>query len=119
MTQDHEDRGTRRRRGKAFWRRALKEQRQSGLTQFEYCRRHDLSRSTFHRWRKRLKKHSTDIEEPGQLEFVSVEVQREPVELRAGFELIFCNGLRLKLPDRVQSRALVEVLTALEVTGSC
>ncbi len=121
MTQDHGDPKAPRSRGEAFWRRTLAEQRHSGLTQLEFCRRHDLPRSTFQRWRRRLEKSCAAAAEPEPPEFVSVEIrpQPEPAEPSDGFELIFQSGLRLKLPRRVEGQALVEVLRALEVTGSC
>lgn len=121
MTQDHGDRKAHERRGDVFWRRTLKKQRKSGLTQKEYCRRHKLSRATFQRWRQRLEMGPSGVEALGQPEFVTVEVrpQSELAERRDGFELIFKSGLRLKLPELVDGRVLVEVLRALEVTGSC
>lgn len=121
MIQDHGDRKAHERRGEVFWRRTLKKQRKSGLTQKEYCRRNKLSRATFQRWRGKLKMGSSGVEALGQPEFVKVEVrpQVEPAERHDGFELIFKSGLRLKLPSLVDGRALVEVLRALEVTGSC
>ena len=120
MDQEHGDsRAARRRLGEAFWRQALAEQRQSGLTQDEFCRRRNLSRSTFQRWRHRLVKSTAPTQEPATPEFVELRPRPMPREPSGNFELIFHSGLRLKLPSRVDSQALIEVLRALEVTDSC
>ncbi len=122
MTLDRTNGKTRRRRGEAFWRRMVIEQRDSGLSQLEFCRRNDFARSTFHRWNRRFKDSVTKCEEtPPVPEFVAVKIRREPLPSDGGdhFELLFPDGLRLKIPSRVESGTLVEVLKAVEVAGRC
>lgn len=108
-----------RRLGEVYWRRALAAQRESGLTQSEFCRRNGLSLATFQSWRRRLLR----VAVPGAVAtstpgFVELEVETE-AEVTGGYELVFADGLRLKLPPRVDGRALAEVLWALEATGLC
>ncbi len=121
MTQDHEEPIAYRRRGEAFWRRTTTDQQHSDLTQLEFCRRNNLALSTFQRWRQRLQNVPAQPQEPATPEFVAVEVcpGPEPSDQSDSFELIFHSGLRLRLPSRVEGRALAEVLSALEVAGVC
>jgi transposase-like protein len=42
------------RRGEEYWRKAIKEQAESGMSAARYCRKHQLQRGTFLRWRRRL-----------------------------------------------------------------
>lgn len=122
MTQDLKKTRTRRRRGESFWRRTLTAQRNSGLSQREFCRRNDLSLSTFCSWRRRLRVEAPEEVKAAQVEFVELQPEAPLVPEDAPddrFELIFPDGLRLKLPSRVEGRELAEVLWALEVAGPC
>ena len=115
-----------RRRGEAFWRRALAAQRESGWSQQGFCDRHGLARSTFLRWQRRL---GADVgpqpqERPEFVELVvKPEVLARPEQSaangEAGFELSFESGIRLRLPAQVEGRALAEVLWALKATELC
>jgi hypothetical protein len=42
------------RRGEDFWRKAIEQQRASGLNATRFCRKRSLKRGTFLRWRRRL-----------------------------------------------------------------
>jgi hypothetical protein len=42
------------RRGEEYWRKAIREQAASGMSAARYCRKHQLQRGTFLRWRRRL-----------------------------------------------------------------
>ncbi len=118
MTQDLRKTRTRQRRGKAFWRHTFLAQKNSGLSQLEFCRRNDLPISTFQSWRRRLR--GNGVEQEAGIEFIEIGVDRSPEPTSEGeLELVFPNGLRLKLPSRVQGRDLVEVLWALQVSESC
>ena len=122
MTLDRTKEKTRRHRGKAFWRRMVVEQRNSDLSQLEFCQRNGFARSTFHRWARRFRDSVAECEEmPPAPEFVAVKVRREPSLSDAcdHFELLFPDGLRLKIPDRFESGTLVEVLNAVEAAGRC
>lgn len=124
MTQEHSE--TSRRRGESFWRRTLKAQRHSGLSQVEFCRRNDLAVSTFQYWRRRLREMQPETGTAATPDFVEVALRPEPAvpqpaaaDGRRGFELTFPSGLQLRVPLDVEGRALAEVLWALEVAGSC
>lgn len=113
-----------RRHGEAFWRRAFSVQRDSGLTQFEFCREHGLARSTFYRWQRRLGEVEEAAEGLGSPGFVEVNLKPEPPAPERpgeeeGFELRFASGVRLRLPSQVQGQSLAEVLGALQARGLC
>lgn len=118
MTQDLRKTRARKRRGKAFWRRTFLAQQNSGLSQLEFCRRNDLPISTFYSWRRRLRGEADDPEATAEFVEVHHAPSSEPMD-ENGFELVFPNGLRLKLPSRVQGRDLAEVLWALQVADPC
>jgi hypothetical protein len=42
----------------AYWQQHFNDWKQSGLSQREYCRQHQLAVSSFGYWRKRLKNHN-------------------------------------------------------------
>jgi putative transposase len=44
----------RKRRGREEWSRIIGEQKQSGLSAVEFCRRDDIGISSFHQWKRRL-----------------------------------------------------------------
>ena len=115
--------GRNRRRGEAFWRREVMEQRGSGLSQQEFCRRKGFPKSTFYQWNRRLEGSLPEVEDSQAPEFVAVEIRQEPEGPRAGgdedFELIFTSGLRLKIPSCVEPGSLARVLKAMEVVGRC
>ena len=125
MTQDSTR--SHRRRGEAFWRRALMAHGQSGLSQTEFCRRNALAPSTFHYWRRRLRQSSSETTPAASPAAAFAELKVRPelcepgarTEAAEAFELSFPNGLQLKIPLGVEGRALAEVLWALEATGSC
>ena len=112
-------------RGEAFWRRMVIEQHDSGLSQQEFCRRKGFAKSTFHKWNRRFKDSVTRREETEAQptpEFVTVKVRQDPLpseQSNEDFELLFPDGLRLKIPSRVESGALAEVLRAVEMAGRC
>ncbi|MCG8462391.1 MAG: hypothetical protein MI919_39410 [Holophagales bacterium] len=128
MIEEREEPRGYRRRGEAFWRRALLAQRESGSTQAAFCRRNGLSLSTFQRWCRRIEEAAGESVEAPVADFVELAIRSE-VELldreaekrdeTAGFELIFPSGVRLRLPEQVDGRSLAEVLWALEATGRC
>jgi len=120
MTQDRAD--AYQRRGESFWRRTVKAQHRSGLTQLEFCRHNDLALSTFQSWRRRLRRDlpAAEPEAADAMAFVELAMHPRPIAADAGgFELFFPSGVRLKLPACVEGRALAEVLWALEATGTC
>ena len=94
-------------------------QRDSGSTQEEFCRRHGLALSTFHRWRQRLFEAEAPQEVSVRPGFVEVRSRPErrscpSADGEGGFELEFSSGMCLRLPSRIDGQDLAEVLCALQ-----
>ena len=89
-----------------YWRRHLSDCRKSGLSYAEYCRRHDLSESTFGYWRKKLL--SSPQEKP------------EFIELKVGagdpgcIEIILRNQIRLIVHSVFDEAPLLRLIEVLE-----
>ncbi len=112
------------RRGEAFWRRAVMAQRDSDSTQEDFCRRHGLALSTFHRWRQRLRGLGAPQHVSVRPSFVEVKARPErtsppSTDGEAGFELEFSSGVCLRLPSRVDGQGLAEVLCVLQARDLC
>ena len=85
--------------------------RGSGLTQTEYCRRHELKWSTFHYWRKRLEATSQ-----------AVTLVQVPIGLNGDGSILSGQGLTLllgghykvEIGDHFNSATLVRLVETLE-----
>lgn len=116
------------RHSREFWQQMVAEQSTSGLSQRAFCEQHDLALSTFQWWRRRLKSRGPSAE-PMKVkaatkapDFVEIQLsQPAPVaaEEAEGLEVCFPSGVRLRIPSGWDGQSLLEVLWALEVSGSC
>lgn len=85
--------------------------RNSGLTQTEYCRRHDLKWSTFHYWRKRLEATSQAV----TLVQVPIGLSNEgSVFSGQGLTLLLGNRYKVEIGDHFNSATLVRLVETLE-----
>ncbi len=86
---------------RSFWKQHIDSWQQTGLTQIEYCRRHNLKHHQLVYWRKRFLKTETDVSfVPLQLEdLLDLPASQEQapltlvvnnqfkIEIRAGFDV--------------------------------
>ena len=93
------------RRGEEYWQKAFKEQAASGMSAARYCRKHQLQRGTFLRWRRRLGKDG-----PGGYELVDIS-KRAAAPTR-------CVKDTLELRIAGDIRISVHSSTDLELVGS-
>jgi hypothetical protein len=95
------------------WRRWLQLWQQSGLTVRAFCEQHGLSQPSFYAWRRRL--HAPDTT------FLPVDVVPEPPPRDAGhgFEIVWADGRRLRVPPRFEPAALRQLLAVLEEAWPC
>jgi hypothetical protein len=106
------------------WRELIQGWPGSGLTQAEYCDRHGLSVSSFHRWRERVRQEPNAGEAPVaegglnpprllpvQLSQSTAIPDREPA---AALTLVFPNGLRLEIGAGVAPSTLAPVIDLLQ-----
>ena len=118
------------RRRESYWRRAVGEQRGSGLTVRDFCRRGKLRESAFHFWRRELERRDAEQEQrqgPRKARtaksrrtqrtpaFVPVRLA-EPAPPVAGgrIEIELSSGRRVRVIAPVDRQALMEVLAVLE-----
>jgi hypothetical protein len=103
------------------WRELIQGWPGSGLTQAEYCDRHDISVSRFHRWRERLCQEPNAVEarlagggsQPPRL--LPVPLRQDPSTPRQdpavpALTRVFPNGLRLEIGADVAPSTLAPVL---------
>jgi hypothetical protein len=98
-----------------FWRRTLRQWRQSGLSVRAFCRLHDLPEPHFYFWRRALDERDRDT--PA---FVPVQVVPEPGPVQpsdvpaSGLELLLAGGRVLRINPGFDADTLRRLLTLLE-----
>jgi hypothetical protein len=90
----------------AFWRDTLADWKRSGLSVTSYCRRHQLSASTFHRWKTLLAASHTPT-----ATFVPVTIVAD-----TQVELTLPNGIVAKLPLDCEP---TQLMTFVKAVASC
>jgi len=116
------------RRSPAQWRELVQGWPRSGETQAEYCRRHGISVSNFHRWRERLRQAMPSSEpalngdalQPVKLLPVRLadhRLQPSP-EAAAALTLVFANGLRLEIAAGCDPSILGPVVDLLQARSA-
>ncbi len=104
-----------------FWRDAIERQRVSGLGVRPFCRREGLGESSFHAWKRTLRKRDADrsaTERPSSDATVSREAF-VPVSLMeertaAPIEIVVPGGYAVRVADRCDAQSLRCVLTVLQ-----
>ncbi len=103
-----------------FWRDAIERQRVSGLGVRPFCRMEGLAESSFHAWRRTLRKRDADrvsTEKPSTDAMVSREafVPVSLIEERAAvpIEIVVPGGYAVRVADRYDAQSLRCVLTVL------
>lgn len=99
------------------WEERLKSYHEGGVSVEEFCRREDVSRSTFYRWLDRLKDGVPDAvlaekevqqrTDAGAAAFVPITLKASPVEIELP------NGGVVRLPLSVGQAVLVDVIRAV------
>lgn len=101
----------------ARWTRIINEQRVSGLSIAEFCRRRSVSPPSFFNWRRRLGAsgavNNCAEATPGFVE-VKVGPRDGPEADGAALELIFRGGLRVRVRRGFDHELLRDLLAALE-----
>ena len=118
------------RRREAYWRRIVREQRGSGRTVRDFCRKSNLRESAFHFWRRELERRDAEQEQrqgPRKARtpesrrtqraptFVPVRLAEPIPPVASGrIEIELSGGRRVHLVAPVNRQALTEVLAVLE-----
>ncbi len=98
----------------AFWRRAVRRREKSGLTVVEFCRREDLSPTTYHFWRREIHRRDAESTSPNSdrkamatlvpVHVVDDQRAAAPIEIVAG------NGYAIRVSEAATSEHLRRVL---------
>ena len=89
------------------WALVIKECADSGLTNKEYCRQHEISEKSFYYWLRKLRKQVCEQASP---QIVSIDPVRKTDELLR----IEYKGAELKLPTDVDMNAVAAILHSLQ-----
>lgn len=103
-----------------YWRMIMEEYEESGLQRIDYCKKNEISVSTFDYWKRRLKETDQDGSCEGQ-RLVEIKPEKSNQEQEytsrtSGFTtemLISCNGLYLHINTETPMKLLKQVVTEL------
>jgi len=97
-----------------FWEEHVEKWRRSGITQAEYCRRHNLSTRLFTYWKRRMKRSAESVS------FVRVKVVDATKKAEAWNEagsssgIVLCkDGYRIEVREGFNAEVLGQVLRTL------
>jgi len=100
----------------AYWRRQLVEQKRSGNSAVEFCRRRRIPVHQFHWWKRRLSWRDNQ-EGAGQAEHESAFVPvRLPVFSAGPIEVVHPGGCVVRVPPGFDTASLRRVLDTLDST---
>jgi hypothetical protein len=102
-----------------FWRRRLRQWRNSGLGIAEFCRQQGLSAASFYAWRRTLAQRDAEA-----AHFVPVRIMAETTSgatdsAATGLELLLQGGRRLFIGPAFDDGTLRRLLTVLEEGRPC
>ena len=96
----------------AAWRRRLDRQAKSGQSVRAWCRRHRLTETSFHWWRRELARRDAEAQAPS---FVPVHVTDNLVwDGDPRIEIVLEDGRRVRITGMVNREMLMRVLDVLE-----
>ena len=110
-------------RKEQFWRRTIKQWRQSGLTIRDFCRLHRLAEPNFYAWRRILDERDRQQRHDEAPRFVPFQVlpeaRPEPIastssHAAGGLELLLVNGRVLRIHADFDAATLRRLLALLE-----
>ena len=91
-----------------FWQSHINQWSESGMSQLEYCRQHDLIPHRFTYWKRKFKKQHLPVE------FVQVTPESMNINL-SGLKLNIGPGFQIEIPDGFSRATLEQVLATLKV----
>lgn len=119
-----------RRRTRAQWRQLVEGWPESGLTQAQYCERHNISVASLYRWREVLRREPVENRPAPRVGRADDAVRLLPVELLGelgqrvrdtapALSLVFADGVRLEIAPGFDDATLRRVIGVLrEATAS-
>jgi len=97
---------------RVYWKKQIESWQQNGLSQTEYCRRHDLKRHQLAYWKKRFLKAAFDVSfVPIKLDDV-LDIPAQPVN--ASLSLIINHHFKVEIRAGFDTRLLRQVIVAIQ-----
>lgn len=94
------------------WKKKFQDWEKSGLTRTQFCRKHQISVSTFDYWRQRIRKMDEGAADQEQ-GLVKLTFSTKPTE-PAFYSVVFPNGLKLQVPEHYSSESLNRLVQDLQ-----
>lgn len=94
-----------------FWSDRVSLYYQSGLSQKEFCRVHNISYWSFNTWKRRLDKNV----EKNQIQEISPELVKKLSNSRSNLEIILNETLRVSVPDNFTEETLRRIIYLLGI----
>jgi len=96
----------------SFWRRAIRQQADSGISVRSWCRKQGLKEASFYWWRRELAQRNA---EPRSTSFVPVHVTGDgPRDGDRQIEIVLADGRCVRVTGSVDRQVLSDVLDVLE-----
>lgn len=95
-----------------YWGAHIAQWRESGFSQAEYCRRMDLSKSSFGYWRRRLAEAENNARQGTEVVLVPMEAAPE-AKRETPLQLYIGEAYRIELTAGFRQQALRELLAVL------
>jgi hypothetical protein len=104
-----------RRPGPEEWKQLVSEYEHDGLTQKEFCEKHDVSLSTFQYWRYKQAKTASKFDVNSRAAFVPIEVVASPAPKAPDgtVEASLRSGVTVRFPVGTDTQYVAELLAAL------
>ena len=100
----------------SFWRRAIRQQADSGISVRGWCRKQGLKEASFYWWRRELAQRDV---EPRSTSFVPLHVTGDrPRDGDPRIEIVLTDGRRVGLHGSVDRQTLADVLAVLTSASS-
>jgi len=100
---------------RAKWRALVNQQKQSGLTQREFCKEQQLKLSTFAYYASVFSNKKKNSEKISNNNFIPVEIRNSSKHKAVKLKIIFPNGMTCFLPEDLEINTIkkfIEVLNA-------
>jgi hypothetical protein len=102
-----------------FWRRSLRQWRNSGLGIAEFCRQQGLAAASFHAWRRILAQRDLEAAQLVPVRVLAETVPGATDSATTGLELVIDGGRRLRIGPAFDDATLRRLLSVLEEGRPC
>jgi hypothetical protein len=112
MSEEAQSRSEQVEKKREYWKEQIEHWQRSGLSQTEYCRRHNLKRHQLAYWKKRFLKAASDVSfVPVKLDAV-LDIPAQPVN--SSLSLIINHHFKVEIRAGFDTRLLRQVIVAIQ-----